>query len=160
MTKTYILKDAIIFNPTGKKYNAIASPATLTEIKQQKEYFEFDFASLIKQGAIVYKICKETDPTIIQGLVTFKPSLGVLDCANMEVHNINKRPISIHGNVGKCMVALCCKISFDLGLDGFITFEAKNRLTAYYKRLGAVGTFGLRMAINTQNAKKLVDLYF
>ncbi len=32
MNKTYILKDAIVFNPTGNKYNAIATLATLKEI--------------------------------------------------------------------------------------------------------------------------------
>lgn len=160
MNKIYTLRNAIVFNPTGKKYNAIASAATLVEIRQQQEYFDFDFTSLLKQGAVVYKIFKENDTSIIQGLVAFKPSVGILDCANMEVHKINKRPMSIHGNVGKAMVALCCKISFDLGLDGFITFEAKNRLSTYYKRLGADKIAGLRMAINTTNAQRLVDLYF
>jgi hypothetical protein len=88
MLNNYTLKNALTFNPTGKKYNAIASIATLKEIRQHKEYFEFDFEKLLK-GSTVYKICKEGDEDIIQGLVAVKPSTGILDCANMEINTEN-----------------------------------------------------------------------
>ena len=159
MKKSYSLKNAITFNPTGKKYNAIAGIATLQEIKQHKEYFEFDFEKLLKDGT-VYKICKQGDEDLIQGLVAVKPGKGVLDCANMETNKINKAPLSLHNGIGKCIIALCCKISFDLGLEGFICFEAKNKLMAYYRRYGAKNMTGLRMFIDTEAAEKLVDLYF
>jgi hypothetical protein len=159
MNKIYILKDAIIFNPTGKKYNAVASPATIKEIKQHKDYFSFDFIEIVKDFTI-YKIYKQGDETVVHGLVAFKPSLGILSCANMETNIINLKPLLIHGGIGKSMVALCCKISFDLGFDGYITFEAKNNLMPYYRRLGAENIGGLRMAIATKEAQKLVDLYF
>ena len=48
MKNTYTLKSAITFNPTGKKYDAIASIASLKEIKQHNEYFDFDFEKLYK----------------------------------------------------------------------------------------------------------------
>ncbi len=159
MNKTYLLRDAIIFNPTGKKYNAIAEAATVKEIKQQKEYFDFDFVSLFKEFT-VYKICKLGDEDVIQGLVAFKPSIGILQCANMEINAINEKPLLLHGGVGKCMVALCCKISFDMGFEGYISFIAKNRLQPYYRRLGAFNTSGLNMAIRTAEAYKLVAQYF
>jgi hypothetical protein len=78
----------------------------------------------------------------------------------MELSNLNKRGISLYAGVGKCMIAFCCKVSFDLGFEGYITFEAKNRLMPYYTRYGATKIGGLRMAIATGEAKKLVDLYF
>ena len=160
MQNTYSLKNAITFNPTGKKYNAVASIATLKEIKQHKDYFGFDFEILAKDGFTVFKITKEGEPDMIHGLVAFTPSTGILRCANMELNNFNKRPVSLYAGIGKCMVALCCRISFDLGFDGYITFEAKNRLMPYYMRFGAVKVGGLRMVIETKEAKKLVDLYF
>ena len=160
MENSYILKTAITFNPTGKKYNAIASIATQQEIKQHKEYFEFDFEKLYKQGIVIYKICKAGEDDLIHGMVAFKPSIGVLDCYNMEMNNINKRGSSLYAGLGKCMIALCCKISFDLGFDGFITFEAKNRLIPYYLRYGARSIGVLRMGISTVAAQKSVDLYF
>ncbi len=158
MQNTYILKNALTFNPTGKKHNAVASIATLKEIKQHKEYFEFDFEKLLKEST-VYKICKQGDEDIIQGLVAVKPSRGILDCANMETNKINRAPLSLHNGVGKTIIALCCYISFDLGFDGYITFEAKNRLMAYYQRYGAKHIADLRMVIETFEAQKLIDFY-
>ncbi|MNY75069.1 hypothetical protein D3C86_2142520 [compost metagenome] len=58
------------------------------------------------------------------------------------------------------MVALCCKVSQDEGLDGYIYFDAKNRLIPYYRRFGAKHSFGIRMVVEPAEAKKLVDLYF
>lgn len=58
------------------------------------------------------------------------------------------------------MVALCCKISVDQGMDGFIYFDAKNRLMPYYQRFGAKHMFGLRMIVESDAARKLIDLYF
>ena len=159
MKNIYTLKDALTFNPTGKKYNAVARIATLKEITQHKEYFVFDFEKLAKDGTI-YKICKHGDEDLIQGLVAVKPSKGILDCANMETNKINKAPLSLHSGIGKSIIALCCKISFDLGFEGFICFESKNRLMKYYMRYGAQNISGLRMFIDTENARKLVNLYF
>ena len=160
MKNIYLLKNGIVYNPTGKKFNLIASPADNIEISQHADYFVFDFLKLKKEGVFVYKLYKENEEHIIQGLVAFKPSIGVLDCYNMETNLINKKPLLLYDGVGKSMVALCCKISVDLELDGFITFEAKNKLIPYYKRLGATLITGLRMAIDDKNAKKLIDIYF
>ncbi len=159
MEEIYLLRNAITFNPTGKKHNAIAKIATLKEIKQHKEFFTFNFELNFKNG-IVYKIIKEGDEDMIQGLVSLKPDIGILDCGNMEKNKINKSPLLIHSGLGKCMIALCCKISIDMGFDGYITFESKNRLMPYYSRYGAKRTSGLRMFIDNVGAKKLVENYF
>lgn len=160
MKQQYVLKNAITFNPTGKLCNAVAAIATSAEIKAHKEYFGFNFQKNINDKATVYKITKQTDDDVIQGLVSVKPAEGFLDCGNMELHKINKKPLLLHNGVGKAMVALCCKISFELGNDGYITFDAKTNLVNYYTRLGALNIGGIRMYIPTTAAKKLVDIYF
>ncbi|MBX3163400.1 MAG: hypothetical protein KF900_02885 [Bacteroidetes bacterium] len=161
--KTYRLKNAATFNITKTKFNLIASPATLGEIKVYKDFFGFDFEKLFLQKHIVYKLHIENQPEqVIQGFVAFKPSIGILLCKNMEVNNINKKPNPLYGNIGKAMIALCCKYSFDNDMDGFIGFEAKNKLFDYYKRFGAeINPYQRNgMIIQTENAKKLIDLYF
>lgn len=45
-------------------------------------------------------------------------------------------------------------------MDGFIYFDAKNRLIPYYQRFGAKHMFGLRMIVESDAARKLIDLYF
>jgi hypothetical protein len=159
MKERYILNDAIIYNPTGIKFNAIASIATINDIRSHKEYFGFKFELNLKQGGTVFKITKQDD-NVIQGFVSVKQRENFLECANMEINKINKKPLLIHGGIGKCMIALCCKISFDLGNQGYITFEAKSMLKAYYTRFGAIQMGGLKMYIPTLPSKKLVNLYF
>lgn len=161
--KTYRLKNAATFNITKTKFNLIASPTTLAEIKAYKEFFGFDFEKLYLQKNIVYKVYIENQPEqVIQGLVAFAPSLGVLVCANMEVIDHNKRGVALYGGIGKAMVALCCKYSLDNDMHGYITFDAKNHLFGYYERYGAqrLSWRKNRMVISDVNAKKLIDLYF
>lgn len=160
MEKSYQLRDAITFNPSGKVYNANATIATTKEIKAHKDYFGFKFENTLKNGNTVYKITKENDEDVIQGLVAAKQADKFLDCANMEINKINKKPLLLHAGIGKAMIALCCKISFDLGNDGFVTFEAKSKLKNYYARFGAKPITGLKMYLDSNAAKKLVDIYF
>lgn len=158
MTKIYTLSSAFIFNATGEKVDAIASPASHQELTASRNAFHFDFNALIKQFS-VYKLQTLRDPTI-QGLVAFRPEIGILECTNMEICHANKHGNPVYNGVGKAMVALCCKISVDQGMDGFIYFDAKNRLMPYYQRFGAKHMFGLRMIVEADAARKLIDLYF
>lgn len=158
MTKVYTLSSAFTFNSTGEKVDAIASPATLSELAGSRQSFHFNFLTLTKNYK-VYKLQAGKDPNI-QGLVAFKPTTGALECSNMEICHTNKHGRPIYNGIGRAMVALCCKVSLDCGLDGCIYFDAKNRLIPYYERFGARHIFGLRMIMDAINAKKLIDLYF
>lgn len=136
----------------------MASPATQSELAESKHCFRFNFIALSKRYS-VYKLQVGQDPTI-QGLVAFRPTPGAMECTNMEICETNKHGKPVYNGVGKAMVALCCKVSFDEGLDGCIYFDAKNRLIPYYRRFGARHFFGLRMGFEQKEAMKLIDLYF
>jgi hypothetical protein len=160
VSKIYRLYDALVLNATGKKEDAFAAPIKAAEIRRHQHQFEFDFISISKKF-VVYKLYLENQTDIIQGLVAFRYQKDYLDCVNMEINGFNKRGISLYSGVGKCMVALCCKISTDNGSEGYISFEAKNRLIPYYQRLGAkrIGASS-RMFLDDVAAQKLVDLFF
>ena len=160
MGKSYKLKNEIIINATEKVVDAVATIITIKEINLHQQYFSFDFVKLAKHCK-VYKVCKESDADVIQGLVAFKPEDNFLKCENMEINIYNKRPISLHNGIGKAMIALCCKISDDMSFDGFIAFEAKNKLHKYYSRMGAtqIGSSN-KFYISDKNAQKLIQLYF
>lgn len=160
MSQIYKLYDAIALNATGKKENVLAAPVKTAEIRKHQHQFKFDFVSISKKF-LVYKIHLENQSDIIQGMVAFRHQKDYLDCVNMEINGFNKRGISLYSGVGKCMVALCCKISMDNGSEGYISFEAKNRLIPYYQRLGAkrIGSSS-RMFMDDVAARKLIDLYF
>lgn len=107
MTKIYTLSSAFIFNATGEKVDAIASPASHQELTASRNAFHFDFNALIRQFS-VYKLQTLRDPTI-QGLVAFRPEIGILECTNMEICHANKHGNPVYNGVGKAMVALCVK---------------------------------------------------
>jgi hypothetical protein len=159
MKKLYTLKSAFTFNGTGEKVNAIASPVNLQELRDCRNCFYFDFALLLKDYH-VYKLQTCNQESTIQGLVGFRRTPGVLECANMEIHNQNKRGNPVYNGIGKAMVALCCKVSNDEGFEGFICFDAKNKLIPYYRRLGARRVFGLKMVVEPREAQTLIDLFF
>ena len=59
------------------------------------------------------------------------------------------------------LVAYACKVSFQNGFDGYISFTAKTKLINHYiKTLGAYHFGGHLMIINTIAANKLIDKYF
>lgn len=158
--ESYNLYNAIILNISKQKQDLLAVPTGSTEIRKHQHQFQFDFVSISRKFS-VFKLHLEDQPDIIQGLVAFRPQAGFLECVNMEINNFNKHGIALYSGVGKSMVALCCKVSVDMGLDGYISFEAKNRLIPYYQRLGAqrMGN-SKRMFMDNIAANKLIDLYF
>ena len=59
------------------------------------------------------------------------------------------------------IVAFACKLSFQRGFEGNISFIYKTQLIDHYtKTLGAVHAGGRIMIIETQAALKLIDKYF
>ena len=69
----------------------------------------------------------------------------------------NKLYEGVAGN----LVAFVCKISFQKGFDGYVSFTAKTRLIEHYqKTLNAIPFSGQLMIINTPAANILNDKYF
>lgn len=59
------------------------------------------------------------------------------------------------------LVAFACKLSFQRGNQGFVSFHSKTNLINHYiKTLGAYHFGSHLMVIDTEAAIKLVDKYF
>ncbi len=59
------------------------------------------------------------------------------------------------------LVAFACKLSFQLGFEGYVAFTAKTNLIKHYeKSLGAKNFGGQRMYLETKEARYLVEKYF
>ena len=68
-----------------------------------------------------------------------------------------KRYLGVAAN----LVAFACKLSFDLGFDGFVAFTAKTQLIEHYSAmLGAESIKDERMMIASESARKLVNSYY
>ncbi len=69
----------------------------------------------------------------------------------------NKLYEGVPGN----LVAFACKVSFQYGFAGFISFTAKTKLIKHYeKTLGAYHFGNHLMIISTEFSQLLVDKYF
>jgi hypothetical protein len=69
----------------------------------------------------------------------------------------NKVYVGVAGN----LVAYACKLSFQRGHDGNVSFLSKSQLVEHYeKTLGAFHFGGRIMIIETKSALKLINKYF
>lgn len=65
--------------------------------------------------------------------------------------------VGVPGN----LVAFACKVSFEKGYEGFISFISKTTLKEHYRQmLGAKVLFGNTMIMDTPEALKLINRYF
>jgi len=109
----------------------------------------------------VYKLTISNNPNIVQGLVSLEVKQD-----HVFMHLIESAPFNIGKNkiylgVSGNLLAFACKLSFQRGGEGYVSFIAKTRLIEHYKNaLGAIHVGGHLMAITTEQALRLTDKYF
>jgi predicted phosphoribosyltransferase len=82
--------------------------------------------------------------------------MDLLETAHFN-RNKNKMYLGVAGN----LVAFACKLSLELGFEGYIAFNAKTSLIKHYElTLGAVNSSGQKMMINPKESLKLINQYF
>ena len=109
----------------------------------------------------VYKLTISNNPNIIQGIVSLEvnPDHVYMHLIESAPFNIGKRKtyLGVPGN----LVAFACKLSFQRGGEGYVSFVAKTKLINHYiETLGAVRLGDQLMVINTDSALKLINKYF
>jgi len=109
----------------------------------------------------IYKLTINNNPNIIQGLVSFEIKsdhvfMNLIESAPFNIGK-NKTYLGVPGN----LVAFVCKVSFQRGFDGFVSFIAKTQLIEHYKTsLGAYHFGGQLMIIDNVAALNLIGKYF
>ena len=101
------------------------------------------------------------NPNIIQDLlsVTIEQDHVFMDLLESAPFNIGKH--KIYEGVAGNLVAYACKISFQKGFEGYVSFTAKTKLIDHYeKTLGAYHFKNQPMIIETEAARILVEKYF
>ncbi len=79
----------------------------------------------------------------------------------LESATFNKGKDKVCVGVPGNLVAYACKVAFEKGYDGFISFISKTVLRQHYQQtLGAKVLFGDTMIIDTPEAMKLINRYF
>ena len=149
---------------SGDSFQTEISILNLEDIKtiSRKNGWVFDwkleFRNPIKE---VYKLTIIGNPNIIQGLVCVEVKSDHVFMHLIESAPFNKGKNKVYNGVPGNLVAFACKLSFQRGFQGAISFLSKSQLIEHYeKTLGAFHLSNRVMIIETKEALKLIGKYF
>ncbi len=109
----------------------------------------------------VYKLTIINNIAIIQGLISLEPKSDHIYMHLVEDAPFNKGKSKIYSGVAGNLVAFACRLSFQRGFEGNVSFVSKTQLIDHYtKALGAFHFGGHVMIIQTKAALKLMNKYF
>jgi hypothetical protein len=101
------------------------------------------------------------NPKIIQGLISLEVKSDHVYMHLVKSAPFNKGKTKMYSGVPGNLVAFACKLSFQPGHMGNVSFLSKTKLVEHYeKSLGAFHFGGRVMIIETQAALKLIGRYF
>ena len=128
----------------------------------KKSGWQFDWKYELKHPERdVYKLTITNNETIIQGLISLEVKADHVFMHLVESAPFNKGKSKMYSGVPGNLVAFACKLSFQRGHDGNISFISKTQLiTHYVESLGAMHFGGRLMIIDTVAASKLINKYF
>ena len=128
----------------------------------KKNGWVFNWRDEFKEPARdVYKLTIANNSTIIQGLISLEVKADHVYMHLVESAPFNKGKTKVYTGVPGNLVAFACKLSFQRGHKGNISFISKTQLINHYeKTLGAFHFGGRVMIIETQAALKLINKYF
>ena len=109
----------------------------------------------------VYKLTTTENKNIIQGLVSLEVRIDHVYMHLVESAPFNKGRDKVYEGVPGNLVAFACRLSFQRGFEGNVSFVSKTQLIDHYsKTLGAFHAGGRLMIIETRAALNLLDKYF
>ena len=149
---------------TGDSFSTLIAIISNSEIKTitKKNAWLFDWKFEFKQPERdVYKLTIVNNQAIIQGLISIEIKFDHVYLHLVESASFNKGKEKIYAGVPGNLVAFACKLSFQRGHEGNVSFFSKTKLIQHYiDTLGAIHVGGRIMIIDTKAALKLINKYF
>jgi len=149
---------------TGDSFPTEVSHLLKADLKLMitKNRWLFDWKKeLASPAREVYKLTIQGNLAVIQGLVSLSIEPDHIYMHLIESAPFNKGKTKVYLGVPGNLVAYACRLSFQRGFDGFVSFHAKTKLIDHYiKTLGAYHFGGHLMIIDTLPAKALIEKYF
>lgn len=109
----------------------------------------------------VYKLTIVNNPLIIQGVASLSIKADHIFLNLIENAPFNKGKTKLYEGVAGNLVAFACRLSFQRGNDGFVSFHSKTNLIDHYiDTLHAKHYGNQTMIIDNVAALRLVDKYF
>jgi hypothetical protein len=172
MKKKLVALDFIVDKLTNSIENLVSGDSfatgisllSVTDLKSvtKSRGWVFNWRAEFKEPARdVYKLTIVNNSTIIQGLISLEVKADHVFMHLVESSPFNKGKDKVYSGVPGNLVAFACKLSFQRGHQGCVSFISKTQLVEHYeKTLGAVHFGGRLMVIDTPAALKLINKYF
>ena len=149
---------------SGDSFSTDITLISLNDLKSvtKKNGWQFDWKLEFKQPEKdVYKLTIVNNQSIIQGLISLEIKADHVYMHLVESAPFNKGKNKVYAGVPGNLVAFACKLSFQRGFDGNVSFFSKSKLIQHYiETLGAIHFGGRIMIIDTNAALKLINKYF
>jgi hypothetical protein len=149
---------------SGDSFPTDISLITHSDLKKitPKNGWQFDWKLELKHPERdVYKLTIVNNQLIIQGLISLEVKSDNVFMHLVESAPFNKGKTKIYSGVPGNLVAFACKLSFQRGHEGNVSFISKTQLIDHYiESLGAIHVGGRLMIINSNAASKLINRYF
>lgn len=149
---------------TGDSFQTEVSLLTSSDLKaiSKKNDWLFDWKNEFNQPEReVYKLTIAGNNSIVQGLMSIEIKTDHVYLHLVENAPFNKGKSKVYAGVPGNLVAFACRLSFQRGHEGNVSFLSKSQLIEHYERtLGAFHIGGRVMIIESRAALKLINKYF
>lgn len=123
----------------------------------------FDFswkAEISNPERQVFKLTTALNSSKISGLLSLTPQQGSICMNLLESARFNRSPNKQYLRVAGNLIAYACRLSYQMGNDGYVYFDAKTSLIDHYRQAYGATQFGRQlMAIEPAAAYRLLDYY-
>ena len=158
------LTNSIVNTISGDSLPTVVIEVTSSDLKLVTKSRKWNFnwkGELKKPNTKVFKLTVVNNPDIIQGLISLEDKGDHIFVNLIENAPFNIGKSKLYQCVPGNLFAFACKLSWDSGNEGFVSFISKTKLMEHYnKTLGAVNVFEQRMVIEPKEALTLIKKYF
>ena len=156
------LTNSIENSISGDSFDTEILPFTISEKGYKKSHWKFNWIQeFSNKDRKVFKLVIKNNPSIIQGLISVSDNNDHIFVNLIENVKFNQGKNKLYKGVAGNLFAYACKLSFDKGYDGFVSFYAKSVLIDHYiKTLGAQRFGGLQLVLDTIAAARLISKYY
>jgi len=156
------LTDSIENAVTGDRLQTEIAILSREDISNISKKWVFDWKyEFMQPDRDVYKLTIINNPLIVQGLISLTVREGDVYVHLIESAPFNKGENKIYVGIPGNLFAFACKLSFQRGNEGYVSFISKTKLIEHYIQvLNAEHIRNGLMIINTVSALKLINKYF
>ncbi|HYV93746.1 MAG TPA: hypothetical protein VE978_18365 [Chitinophagales bacterium] len=142
---------------TGERVRCTIEKASREDVLRSKKNFTFDWIKELSRAS-VFKIISEENPEIVQAFFSFKIDDDFIYMSLLE--RANYKSLKVYDGITELAFGFVCKMSFEKGFDGYVSFQPKTVLAGYYQQLLNARSIGgsQQMYLNTEAAEKLLAL--